>query len=220
MIHRPIVKAATAIKSWYLTKQLMKATLSSKQGHVGLRSRAENLFIERSLSFMAAHKTAQAAFKLELQDANSELSESAKIVMEESKKQCKMAEEVLKDFDEKTKELAISHKFCKILLTMCINYVEKLVHVGLLKEAEVEPFVEEIEEHLDHVLSCDCDVHPGERDENFFEEYARDFTKSTRVLKADEDNGPEELTVKSEDPIIGKAMEQGWKLEIIRDSEA
>jgi hypothetical protein len=59
-------------------------------------------------------------------------------------------------------QLAVSHKFCKILLNMGISYMGKLAKVGLLKESEAECFVEEVEEYLDHVLSCDEKSHPGQ----------------------------------------------------------
>ena len=120
------------------------------------------IFIERSLAVMAAHKYAQKFFKDEFQDVDSELSEAGKIVIQESTEQYNMAEAALKAMDREIVKIAVSHKFCKILLTMGISYVSKLVDVNLLKESEAEEFVEEIEHHLEELVSCREMHHPGE----------------------------------------------------------
>jgi len=162
-LHQPLVEMAARVKK-YGNTLLCNKSWSSKNGQLGLKTKSDTMFIERSISFMAAHSSAQAAFMAELQDADSELTEAAKLVLDESKRQYEMAEAAIIMFDKKTVELAISHKFCKILLTMSVHYVEKLVEVGLLKETEAEPIVEEISEHLDHVIACEMDTHPGEEE--------------------------------------------------------
>jgi NhaP-type Na+/H+ or K+/H+ antiporter len=164
LLHTPVANLAKRLKQNEATKYFVDRNVSSKRANLGLKIRSESMFIERSIIFMAAHRAAEAFFRTELQDVDSELSEAAKLVMEESHKQYNMAEAALNQFDPKVVELAISHKFCKILLTMGIFQMEHLIKVGLLKESEAEPFVEEIEENLDHVLSCDEEQHPGEID--------------------------------------------------------
>ena len=129
-----------------------------------LKENRSTLFIERSLAVMAAHRSSQEYFKAEFQDVDSELSEAGKVVLHESQIQYEMAEAALNEFDREIVELAVSHKFCKILLTMGISNVGKLVKVGLLKETEAEHFVEEIEEYLEELISCKEVNHPGEKD--------------------------------------------------------
>jgi hypothetical protein len=43
-----------------------------------------------------------------------------------------------------------------------VRHINLLVEVGLLKEIEAEHFIEEIEEHLKAVNSCELRDHPGE----------------------------------------------------------
>ncbi len=202
-LYQPLEAMATRLKH-FGAKVMCNKSMASKFSHLGLKSGSETMYIERSISFMAAHKAAQAAFMMELQDADSELTEAAKVVMEESKKQYDLADAAIKVYDEKTRELAISHKFCKILLTMSIHYVDKLVKVGLLKETEAEPLVEEIEEHLDHLISCELTRHPGENEKSSVYE-------SDMIL---EEDGGDQMEV---DPILGNAMEEGFEAEAIQD---
>jgi hypothetical protein len=114
---------------------------------------------------MSAHRSSQKYFKEEFQDADSELSEAGKVVIQESEIQFGMADAALNAFDHKLVELAVSHKFCKILLTMGISNVGKLQRVGLLKATEAEHFVEEIEEYLDELVTCQESHHPGEKED-------------------------------------------------------
>lgn len=162
-LYLPIARMATRFKDIALRLPCNKS-VAAQRGHLGLRANVENMYIERSISFMAAHETAQTAFMAELQDADSALTEAAKLVLEESKNEYEKAEAAIKTYSLKTRELAISHKFCKILLTMSVHYVERLVKLGVLREAEAEPFVEEISEHLDHVIACNLSDHPGENE--------------------------------------------------------
>ena len=133
-----------------------------KRAPLGLKARTDSLFVERSMSFMVAHRRADAIFVSEFQDADSELTESGRIVLLESEAQFAMAEAELDQFDKHVVELAASHKFCKILLTCGIQHMAKLVSVGLLKATEAEPFIEELEELLGHVISGDVGHHVGE----------------------------------------------------------
>lgn len=199
LIESPFSKISKGFKEGF--KDLgMTQRVSSKRGHLGLKSSVENMLIERSVSFMAAHKAAQAAFSLELQDADSELNEAAKVVLEESNRECNLAEKALKEFDLKTRQLAVSHKFCKILLTKSIHNVEKLVTIGLLKESEAEHFVEQIEEQLDHVASCDLLLHPGEHAN------ANDGFLLSDDLPAVNEHGPDSAELPPEEGPSGAAL--------------
>jgi NhaP-type Na+/H+ or K+/H+ antiporter len=134
----------------------------AKRAHLGLKYTSKQMKIERSLAFMAAHRYAQTFFTREFQNAESELSEAGKLIIEESQSQFKKAEAILEKYDVKLVEVAVSHKLCMILLNSAFHYIEALVNHGLLKDQEAEHLVEEIEESLDTVLSCTAEDHPGE----------------------------------------------------------
>lgn len=190
LVHKPITKFATAFKEFNFARAIVSRVVPTRRAELGWKSQSMNMYIEQSLSFMAAHRTAQDSFKLELQDVDSQLNEAAKVVIEESKEQYKLAEAALHSYDAHTTELAISHKFCKILLTMGIHWIEKLVKTGLLKESEAEPLIEEIEEHLDHVVSCDMDHHPGETKELLAPEKPKENSSETDSVDAAEEEKP------------------------------
>lgn len=134
----------------------------AQRAHLGFKYTAKQMMIERSLAFMAAHRYAQTFFIREFQNAESELSEAGKLIIEESQKQFKKAEAILEELDFKQVEVAVSHKLCMILLNSAFHYIEGLVNHGLLKDQEAEHLVEGIEESLDAVLSCSAEDHPGE----------------------------------------------------------
>jgi hypothetical protein len=136
--------------------------LGGSRAREGLKSSAKQYKIERSMSFMAAHLWAQDFFEKEFQNVDRELSEGGKIVVAESKDQYRKAGIVLQQYKPEIVERVASHKFCSILLNNGFLYVGKLVESGLLKDAEAEHWVEEIEHSLEHVLSCDLARHPGE----------------------------------------------------------
>ena len=133
-----------------------------KNAHSDLKFSIKSLKIERAMCFMAAHKRAEDYVEREFANAESELSEAAKAVINESKAQWSQAEAVLHAYKKSDVAIVISHKFCAILLNSGQHYVTKLVKSGLLKDDEAEHWVKEIEEHLDHVLSCSDKDHPGE----------------------------------------------------------
>lgn len=125
-----------------------------RRSGLGLKEKAHTVLIERSLAVMSAHQSAQHFFQAEFQNDESELSEAGKLVIQESQLQYKMAETALQEIDQDLVELTVSHKLCKILLTMGISHIEKLKATGLVKESEAEHFVEEIEEYLDEIMTC------------------------------------------------------------------
>ena len=122
----------------------------------------KRLKIERSMNFMAAHREAQKYVSKEFENAASELSEAARIVINESKEQWRLAEAVLHSYKREDVENVTSHKFCTILLNSGQHYITKLTKRGLLKDDEAEHWVKEIEHHLEHVYECSASSHPGE----------------------------------------------------------
>jgi len=139
-------------------------TTRTKRVAVDVKSAAKRLKIERSLSFMAAHRFAQKYFMREFGNSGTEFSEAGKVVIEESNTQFKLAQAVLDTCEAHEVEIVASHKFCMILLNAGIFYVGKLVGIGMLKDSEAEHWVEHLEKDLGHVLSCDALHHPGEID--------------------------------------------------------
>jgi len=116
--------------------------------------------ISRAISFISAHRFAQTFFLHEFENADSELTEGGKIVLEESEAQIDEAELALAMFEPAVVEQVVSHMFCTILLNSGVHYITKLVHHGLLKEQEAEHLVHAIQIHLDGVISCREDDHP------------------------------------------------------------
>lgn len=161
MVDGPINGLAKRVRKSPFAMRLVEKTMG-KTAHVDLKYTLKRLKIERSLAFMRAHNYSQEYFRRELENADAELSEGAKLVIDESKVQVKQAEAVLAKYDPKEVEVVVSHKFCVILLNGGVRYVTKLVRHGLLKDDEAEHFVEEIEHHIEHVLNCNEQDHPGE----------------------------------------------------------
>ena len=130
---------------------------------MNMNQKLENAYVEQAMAFVSAHKRAQYHLQEELGDLNSDLSEAGKVVLSESTAQIDLA---LKDLEDKVDKdvvrLAVSHKFCKVLLNKAVHSVEKLVKHGLLKDSEAEEMVERLEHLLDDVISCDSKVHEGE----------------------------------------------------------
>lgn len=146
-IHQPLLDMSDKIKNVFSMDN------NVEPGHRGLKSHSGNMVIECALCVMAAHRSAQDSFTADLQNAVGELTEAAKAVVEESAEQYKLAEGSLKGFDDKVLELAISFKFCKILLNTGVGYFENLVALGMMKETEADPVVKEIETHLQAVTN-------------------------------------------------------------------
>jgi len=130
----------------------------AQRSSVGMKTKIDNLFIERSMAFMSAHEAAQKLFLLEMQEADKSLGDASKIVIQESATQVKLAQDALKQFDPKVIEIVSSLKMCKIITYMAIHHVEKLVGSGLLKESEAEHFLEELEEHLDSIYTSEEEI--------------------------------------------------------------
>jgi hypothetical protein len=160
-LHDPLVRFEKKLKANRSILSCLDKTWSHR-ANLGIKLRADALLIERAMTFMSAHEAAMKMFRLEFEGLDSELGDAEKHVLQESLQQYALAQASLKEYDSKVVESTSSHKLCKILLNMTIHHVEKLVKSGLLKEAEAEPFLEEYQETLDHVLSCEEAEHPGE----------------------------------------------------------
>ena len=145
-IHQPLVDVGGSIQNFFAKVKYF--TVPGKKPPLDPKSNAQDIVVERALCFMAAHRSAQASFSFELQNADSELTEAAKVVLGESEAQYQLAEASLKKIDEKFLDLAISHKFCRILLNNGVDNIEKLVALGMMKETEAEHLIKEIEENL------------------------------------------------------------------------
>jgi hypothetical protein len=152
--------------------------------HHQIKASAETERIEGCLAFMAAHRWAQKVFMKEFESADRELNEAGQVVLKESRYQYAKATEVLNKFDRKIVQSVVSHKFCTILLTNGVHYIEELVRIGLLKEDEAEHLVEEIEEELDEIMSCKAESHNMEMQEDT-EMMMQDDNKSDDVDETD-----------------------------------
>ena len=145
-IHQPLVDIGSGMKNFFA--KVKYCTVPAKQTQLDTKLSAHDMAIERAFCFMAAHRSAQASFAYELQNADSELTEAAKVILDESEKQYQLAEASLKNIDEEVLDLAFSHKFCRILLNIGVDNIEKLVSLGMMKETEAEHLIKEIEENL------------------------------------------------------------------------
>jgi hypothetical protein len=106
--------------------------------HHQIKACAETVRIEGCLTFMAAHHWAQKVFMKEFESADCELNKARQVVPKESRDQYAKATKVLNKFDRKVVQSVVSYKFCTILLTNGVHYIEELVRIGLLKEDEAE----------------------------------------------------------------------------------
>lgn len=163
LVDGPLLKLAKKTKEHpRIAKCCTLHSTCGKAKRDNLKNTLKTLKIERALCFMAAHRWAQKFFKREFENAESELSESGKRVINESKVQYDKAEAEMKSSDPKDVEQVSSHKFCSILLNSGVYYVGKLTRAGLLKDEEAEHIVERLEHNLEMVKSCNEADHPGE----------------------------------------------------------
>jgi hypothetical protein len=166
---------------------------------VGIHSFLPFRFLSQK-AYTSAHKRAQWFFQEQLGDVNADLSEAGKIVLQESNKQIELAQSDLNEkVDVEVVKKVVSHKFCKILLTRGVHYIEKLTTHGLLKDSEAEEIVEELDEHLEHVLTCDKLHHEGEISLHLDDDDGNVCT----LLPSTKEKAPEEEVDKDDDPTLG-----------------
>lgn len=121
--------------------------------------------ILQELAFTNSHVRAQEFFQEELGESDKDLSEAGKIVIAESKKQ---VIEVKNDMSRRVNDGYVieitTHKFCDILLSKGIKYVEKLVKFGLLKDSEAEEMIEEMIHLQKEVKHTTCNATARKKD--------------------------------------------------------
>lgn len=142
----------------YTSSALVRCLKSSVPQHrrTQLRQRTDSFLVEMAMAFVFAHERAEAFFKEQFGGVDNELSEGGKIVLAESRKQVDLANQDLREkLDKSIVELAVSVKFCKILLNKAMRQIDKLVRYGLLKDAEAEEIVDEVKHLLDAVILCE-----------------------------------------------------------------
>ncbi|KAL3935316.1 MAG: hypothetical protein SGBAC_009144 [Bacillariaceae sp.] len=127
---------------------------------LGFKVRSESLLIERAMAFMAAHEESQKIFFHENEDMENNLSEPAKRVIQESLEQYTLAQFALKHYNNELVQKTASRKLCKILLNQTMYHVEKMVHMGALKESEAEHLIEEYAHSLHGLLESEAEAHP------------------------------------------------------------
>lgn len=117
--------------------------------------------VERCIAFISAHLDAQNLMKEQFMDTN--LSKAEEQVIAESEGQVKRAEEELTKYPSREVQVIVSHKVCKIILNNLVEYEERLVESGLVKNQESEEYLGEVQESLTAIDSCAAgDHHPGE----------------------------------------------------------
>lgn len=123
--------------------------------------------VQEVLAFIKAHNIAEAAFRdLSMGEGNEDFTRGEKIVLRESAGQVRLAEDALKEFDEKEVQQIKSHYACNIILSSAAAYYERLSEQGLISEREAGEFLEEIETEILHTKECLDDSHAGELSEH------------------------------------------------------
>ncbi len=135
-----------------------QVTLSAlpKNRRMKLRQKLHSYLVEQAMAFVLAHERAEVFFQEQFGGVDTDLSEAGKVVLSESRCQVDLANEDLeKKLDVSVVELAVSIKFCKILLNKGVRQIDKLAQYGLLKDAEAEEMVAEVNHLLDEVKLCE-----------------------------------------------------------------
>ena len=119
------------------------------------------LTVLRSFSFMDAHREAQDRLRDEFGGAKGEMSVAFEMVLQESEKQVRRAEEILRSKTKKQLKDVISHHLCIILHNKTARYINLLLQGGVLLPIEARVYLEEIEHEVRHIRTCPLDRHPG-----------------------------------------------------------
>ena len=128
-----------------------------------LKEARTDIFVAQMVSFISAHRSAEKIFQDKFGALHDELSEEGKRVIAESQDQVAQALANLKSkVDPLSVRLTASHKFCKILLRKASNYVEDLNKNDLVKNAEAQELLDEIQDLIFGVVYCTATKHDGE----------------------------------------------------------
>lgn len=155
--------------------------------------------VELCLAFLNAHRTAQKIAKAEFELCDRDLRYTGMLVVEESESQVREAEKILSSFPQEDVQSIVSHKFCTILLNKSAHRIEEAAESGLLRGAEAEDLISEIEHALREIDSCSERKHPGELPTVFLLPPSTNAMRMTRrearrsVAPVPKDQIPEEL---------------------------
>lgn len=169
-IHDPMITWEARLEK---SKRVLSCCKRKNTDVVKIPSRVirETLMIERAMAFMAAHENAQKVFSFEVEDVDHTLTESGKLVIQESLEQYALAQVSLKNYNPDLLQRTASSKLCKILLNMTMHHVEKMVHMGSLKESEAEHLLEEYMEYLEDLeLAARDERRPAQVESTIFED--------------------------------------------------
>ena len=151
------------------------------RSNLPLKEIGTGVIVAQIVSFISAHKSAEQVFQDKFGALHDELSEDEKTVLAESQDQVAQALAILQNkMDAKTVRLIASHRFCRILLKKASNYVEDLNRNDLLKNAEAQELLDEIQDLAFGVAYCTAKKHDGEIkfeedvDEEQFERESKD----------------------------------------------
>ena len=158
------VPLAQTIMTWSIVQWLFSCIekyFGDRLAHAGAEYTITRLEVERAVAFIHAHQSAQAIFQVELSSCE-DLATQGQAVLDESMQEVDKAEKLLLQHRKEDLETVISHKFCGILLLTAAKKVEKAVESGVLKSTEAEKVLEELQERLRQVNSCEIQHHEGE----------------------------------------------------------
>jgi len=150
-VHDPMAKWEARLEKSRTFLSCLDKTKSGRS-KLGLDVAGDALLVERAMAFMAAHEESRKIFAFECEDIDYTLNESSKLVIQESLEQYAQAQFALKAYDADLLQRTASYKLCKILLNMTMYHIEKMVHMGALKESEAEHLLEEHMEYLKNLL--------------------------------------------------------------------
>ena len=122
-----------------------------------------HLKVRQALAFLQAHNWARTIFKEEFTSIGKDnLTSAEKVVLDEAKGQCDLAENSLRILDANDVKVVKSHYVCQVLLYKSAFYYAKLNKRGLMTEREAGEFLEAIEEELYECHECREVVHENE----------------------------------------------------------
>jgi hypothetical protein len=191
LVNLPAGTTFRKITSMGILQPLIKRVMKYPAAH-NLKEEGMRIDVERSMAFLHAHATAQQVFQQEF--VTSEFSAAEKTVIKESMAECREAEALLATYPAKDVELVVSHKFCNILLNKGARYIEHLNKTGLLKDPETEEIMEEIQEALADLVSCDMTHHPGEISMTDDDDSSCRMEDPLEGIREDEDEDAEQAT--------------------------
>lgn len=156
------VRTAQWLKKRILFLTCMEKVLGVRSNYP-LREAGQTVYASQIESFIGAHKSAEKIFKDKFAFLNDELSDDGKTVVSESEDQVSQATASLKSkMDHTTVKITASHKFCKILLTKASKFVQDLNSNDMLKDAEAQTLLDEIEGLTFGISYCTLKKHDGE----------------------------------------------------------